>query len=793
MPSITNGSERVHPWRRSCSVLALGLVLAAIASCTSGGSESHGSTRSAPTSTSAPGQHVSHPAQATQVQAHLSDAEATRVHTWLACLTAACRIGPGGGLRVTPPFGSGGGLAPPDTTPAARFDWSMPPRFDASWHAWKPYSDVAAIVPGRFGGIDMMYDYDPAFVSPRHWNPLFTACASPDGGSPLVSFKWGLWRDGREIDTAHTSYCILNNYPSDPPDKRLDVPALGSYFVTLSVTNLDGKSASTVQEITVRDLLIVTFGDSSASGEGNRASSGWEDRRCHRSRTSGPALAAKYLEDADPKTSVTYLDFACSGASVTNGIIGPYYGEQRDEADVVPLEPQTDALVRAICGGRPAWRCHPSQQRPIDILTINAGVNDLRFADLLEDCDLHACLDHHWATALHNELSDILKHNSRAPTCKTAQQRFEEIPNSQGRAAEGRALERGAAIQEANKDCDTRNWGHSFQYIADRLKDEGVKVAQTYLTTYPVDIFSGAQGQPATTAGCDTLFGIGQDEAEFMTSWGYRLNDVIENEAVRLGWYPVTGLPEAFRGHGYCAEYHPTKSVDRDESWFVGLTDSEIGQGNMKGTAHPNGQGHAAWATRYLAAIAAPKPGPPPEFTVRVHLRAFRVFLTGIGPEGNNGGCNGNLVSGTPVKLFVFASLSEAGFDKLEAVATYQVTVKPVGYQFQPSEWYQFPGDAVLTFPLSSVDTALDVTFESPLCNMSTSEPGFEIIRIHRPRHTSDGSDLAGAFQLRSSPDARAIEASGCVDVAPAEPLSSQLPNTFLTPCQQGPLVPLRP
>ena len=39
-----------------------------------------------------------------------------------------------------------------------------------------------------------------------------------------------------------------------------------------------------------------------------------------------------------------------------------------------------------------------------------------------------------------------------------------------------------------------------------------------------------------------------------MTAWGYRLNDVIENEAVRLGWYPVTGLPEAFRGHGYCAK-----------------------------------------------------------------------------------------------------------------------------------------------------------------------------------------------------------------------------------------------
>ena len=374
----------------------------------------------------------------------------------------------------------------------------MPPRFDASWNAWRSYATVDDWLPSDECpnqppciGQDRLYDYKSSFVNPPHWNPFFNACASSDGGSPLGSFQWGVWRDGREIDTAHTSYCILSNYPSDPPDRRLDFPAQGSYSVTLSVTNLGGKSASTVQEVTVRDLLVVSFGDSSASGEGNRASTGWEDRLCHRSRTSGPALAAKYLEDADPKTSVTYLDFACSGASVTNGIIGPYYGEQRAATDFAPLEPQVNALVRAICGGRPAWTCRPSQQRPVDILTINIGVNDLRFADLLKDCDLHACLDHHWDTALHNELADILQHKSHAPTCETAEQRFEQIP-SQGNLA-SLAYKYEAAIEAANTDCDPKahHWGHSFEYIADRLKDEGVKVAQTYMTTYPADIFSG--------------------------------------------------------------------------------------------------------------------------------------------------------------------------------------------------------------------------------------------------------------------------------------------------------------
>lgn len=761
MQSITSRRDRAGLRRTLWIVLALGLVSPVIASCTNGGSASHRSNNSARTST------------------------ATRVHNLLACLTAACQAGPGGEpKKVIPPPRSGGGPASPGS-PVARFDWSMPPRFDASWDAWGVY-DQAGV--GLEGGLKVAWlkDYDPAFVNPRHWNPSFNACTSAAGGSPPASFQWGLWRDGREIDTAKTSSCKLGNHPTDPPAQRLDAPALGSYLVTLSVTNRDGKSASTVQEVTVRDLLVVTFGDSSASGEGNKASSGWEDRQCHRSRTSGPALAAQYLEHADPKTSVTYLNLACSGASVTSGIIGPYEGQEIGLVDFVPLEPQTDALVRAICGGRPAWRCQPSQQRPVDILTINIGVNDLGFSSLLADCDgFGACLEHNWDTALHKGINDFVIHNRTAPSCKTAQQRFEEIPGDDQAAA----LSRGAALRQANKYCDTANWGHGFQYIADRLKDEGVKVAQTYMSTYPVNFLSGGEGQPKsereTTSGCGLLHNVGQDEAEFMTHWGYVLNYVILKEAVRLGWYPVRLVPVPFRGHGYCAR----NAAGAGDSFFVSFTESTWNQGNRDGTAHPNRRGHNAWATKYLEAIAAPKPTPAPEFTVRVHLDTFRIFLPGVGPEGSNGACNGNLATGVPVNLFADATLTEAGFGKPVAQATYQVRMKPVRFQFQPSEWYQFPSDVALTFPLSSVDYGLHVTIASPLCHASPSEPQYEFIQIHRPRpYPPDGSDLAGPFRLRSSPDTRAIEVSGCIDVVSTAPQLPPLHPGLVFPCHGGQL-----
>src|SRR3546814_5953796 len=65
--------------------------------------------------------------------------------------------------------------------------------------------------------------------------------------------------------------------------------------------------------VRAKDLLIVSIGDSMASGEGNPDGytwvpalnnhiTDWVYRRCHRSKTSGHALAAKAIEEASDKT-----------------------------------------------------------------------------------------------------------------------------------------------------------------------------------------------------------------------------------------------------------------------------------------------------------------------------------------------------------------------------------------------------------------------------------------------------------------------------------------------------------
>src|SRR5439155_7473002 len=117
---------------------------------------------------------------------------------------------------------------------------------------------------------------------------------------------------------------------------------LGTYRVKLTVRDANGQSASITKKVVVKDWLIVSLGDSYASGEGNPdvpqkfdqrtlgttvlAGPIWVDRRCHRSGNSGPAFLGRVIEDADPHASVTFLSLACAGAEIASGVLEPYPG-----------------------------------------------------------------------------------------------------------------------------------------------------------------------------------------------------------------------------------------------------------------------------------------------------------------------------------------------------------------------------------------------------------------------------------------------------------------------------------
>ncbi len=102
-------------------------------------------------------------------------------------------------------------------------------------------------------------------------------------------------------------------------------------------------------KVEVRRKLIVSFGDSFASGEGvpdvepggalvpesadpydstPRRPANWWDQRCHRSLNAGPAQAAMELARRNRDAQIIFVSFACSGAEIFEGVLGPYDGRE---------------------------------------------------------------------------------------------------------------------------------------------------------------------------------------------------------------------------------------------------------------------------------------------------------------------------------------------------------------------------------------------------------------------------------------------------------------------------------
>jgi hypothetical protein len=218
--------------------------------------------------------------------------------------------------------------------------------------------------------------------------------------------------------------------------------AQGAYQVELTITNPDGtpfegRAEPYRQEVVVRDYLIVSLGDSYASGEGNpdvpqvvddsRTTNPlkrvvkpprWQDERCHRSSWAGPAQAALAIERADPHSSVTFLSFACSNATIDTpsfgggnpldpyapaderkptgtGILGPYRGVEPPNGEDPAPEQWNDHLPSQMDQLTDAVTTPGGQRRHIDALTISGGGNDIGFGRIAQVCVLYGDCPNH--------------------------------------------------------------------------------------------------------------------------------------------------------------------------------------------------------------------------------------------------------------------------------------------------------------------------------------------------------------------------------------------------------------
>ena len=121
-------------------------------------------------------------------------------------------------------------------------------------------------------------------ISPSQWPMHLDGCGSKAGSSPITGYAW-----------------TFDGSPARQHVRGRHERAVARRLTrsTLTVTTQDNDTATTTQDVVIRDLLIVSLGDSVASGEGNpdiawisaRSSRAASSRR--RSRSSRSATARR--------------------------------------------------------------------------------------------------------------------------------------------------------------------------------------------------------------------------------------------------------------------------------------------------------------------------------------------------------------------------------------------------------------------------------------------------------------------------------------------------------------------
>jgi len=356
----------------------------------------------------------------------------------------------------------------------------------------------------------------------------------------------------------------------------------GTYRLELEVRS-GATTASTKLTAAVDNILFVSMGDSYASGEGNPRNVGaflaqgaagftpyWDSDPCNRSTHGAPAQAALRLEKASPKTSVTFVYVACTGATVTAGILGAQRANGQDSSQIE----QAGAIIG---------------DRTIDVLTLSIGGNDVGFTSILSACALAQNCP--LAKAPFGSLASF-------PSVQEGvQTRTAGLPAAFDRIArcltgptcvlaDGRAI---APLRVANA-------GRVVPTLYPDITRSASGASCTYLTITDAD-FAWARDTMLTPAATNPFpYRTEQGSTVNLTTNAGTLNGTLLTTN-RLGWSPAVGTwgasGESKVGRGVCAG---------DDAWVFGVTGLV---GFTSGSFHPNPQGQQAMGKQIAAAVAS--------------------------------------------------------------------------------------------------------------------------------------------------------------------------------------------
>ena len=512
--------------------------------------------------------------------------------------------------------------------PTAVFDWSVPDRY-----GFDRDGD---------GVIDPFDNTDD--IQPEFWTVTLDGC---DSEPSIVDYRW-------EIEQGEDRRVFEGSSGGDCEFVFDALPEEGVYQIRLQVTDANGGVDSVSREVVIQDWLIVGLGDSYSSGEGEPdipwdpgtgVAAVWQDEVCHGSANSLQSEFALLLEDVDPKTSVTFVHLACSGAKITTGELQEQ-PRQLSVTGVVP--PQVETLANLI------------GPREIDVMLNGIGGNDVFFADIVASCIFQepCYLDQELTApdpaaveALQQALCGELPPVGR-PVCNAAVEgaaaRLVDVPfpESAGQIfARGRdgvseaqcffdddapcaGLVPGTAEGDQCRLLQCTGLTQKYALLQEDLTFFLPDFDPTRHVTYAYPDFTQRRDDAGELVLCQpdpddpkaSLPGVSQIEwrwardvllSESTPPDGALeddnlfndpgLNFVLRDASEKYGWNYVTGLKETYGEHGYCA--------DPGVYWVNHLSDVlQVEGGNGGGAVgwvHPNAGGLTAYCTGLANAIFA--------------------------------------------------------------------------------------------------------------------------------------------------------------------------------------------
>lgn len=498
------------------------------------------------------------------------------------------------------------------TGQGATFDYTVPDRYGLD-------ENTDGVIDAFVGGVRCEDDDGPCAeqgptstraIEPPTWGANLNACGSEGAHPGAVTYTWSAVDDPR-ITFSPTSGTDCDGFVAT-------FPAEGTYRLRLTATSATG-TATTVGEVVIQDLLIVSLGDSYGSGEGNPdidktafTDPVWQDRRCHRTSKAGSAQAAMDLERGDPRTSVTFVHLACSGAELVHGILGEYAGADSPEARataggvIPPMPPQLDQ-AKTLIG-----------DREIDALYVSIGGNDSNFAPIVLACLAQApCnpveageedrvhVDQALVAGVCGTLL-VLLGGPKSPVAVAAAAVCAVVLNDFLATFTGKTAERffTEGFFGSGDPSDPATWRVSglYEQLNTALTGPGGLMAdiapdRVFVSEY-VDATRNDDLSYCPSTDLLHFFrnirlpGVSAEEFKWLDEKvETTLGRAIEFSAERWDWTRVSGIYDAFKGHGVCA----------DDTWMVGLlTETFDRQGEKSGTAHPNAKGHLAYRNRIL-------------------------------------------------------------------------------------------------------------------------------------------------------------------------------------------------